>query len=410
MRGGPIRQSDCSRASDSEKLVLAVAFGLTAGYAASLASTFAAHIWILDAKGHPVVDDFVAFWSAGRLALRGTALAAYDPRLEHAAEIATVGHRFAETLGWSYPPLFLFVAAALASIPYVPAFLLWCVTTVALYARVVAAVAGRSAAFLVACGAPWTLLALMPGQNGFLTATLIGLALLHLERRPILGGVFLGLLSYKPQFGILFPLALMVCGNWRAFAAAVVVTLASNGLAAAIFGMETPGAFLHSLTLTTQSHLTHAGLGWSKLQSAYGLARAAGASGAAAWTAQLAATGACALAVFLTWRGPYPYALKAAVLATASVLATPYVFIYDLPVLSIAMAFLFRHRSFDSAELAMLTLATPSVFAFLWLPFPSAFFASVAVGVIVFKRCWAEVSRDRVGLGWAREASPSFPD
>ena len=38
-----------------------------------------------------------------------------------------------------------------------------------------------------------------------------------------------------------------------------------------------------------------------------------------------------------------PYELKAALLATAVTLASPYQFVYDLPVLTIAQAFLLRH-------------------------------------------------------------------
>jgi hypothetical protein len=373
--------------SDREKLVLAVSAGVVIGYAALLVIAFFAHVWILDARGHPAIEDFAAFWSVGHLALHGASLAAYDPHLEHAAEVATTGHPFATPLGWSYPPLFLFVASALAVVPYTPAFLLWCVATLALHARVVAAIAERGTAFLVACAAPWTILGIMPGQNGFLTAALMGLALLNLERRPILSGLFVGLLSYKPQFGILFPLALAAGGYWRAFASAAVAVILANGLAAAVFGFATLGAFVQALTLTTQSHLVNSGLGWNKLQSVYGFARAAGLSGGIAWTLQGVMTAAVGLGVWLVWRRPFPFALKAAALAAATVLATPYVFVYDLPVLGVAIAWLFRHRGFDRTEFAVLAAAMPCMFPFLWLPYPTAFVTSLAVAAVVVLRC-----------------------
>jgi alpha-1,2-mannosyltransferase len=40
------------------------------------------------------------------------------------------------------------------------------------------------------------------GYNGFLTAGLFGLTLVFLERRPWLSRILLGLLTYKPQFGV----------------------------------------------------------------------------------------------------------------------------------------------------------------------------------------------------------------
>jgi arabinofuranan 3-O-arabinosyltransferase len=386
---------------DRGKLVVAVAGGLAVGYAAMLAMSFFLHIWILDARGHPIANDFAAFRAAGHLAREGHALAAYDPRLQHAAEASVVGHPFTATLGWSYPPLFFFVAYTLAALPYTSAFVMWCVATLALSASAVAAIAERRTAFLVVCAAPWSLLALMPGQNGCLTAALIGLALLTLERRPLLSGLFLGLLSYKPQFGILFPFALAAGGYWRAFASAAATALAANGFAAAIFGVATIDAFFHALTAAAGNHLIVTGLGWNKLQSVYGLARAIGFAGNVAWSAQVVATAAIALGLLFVWRKEFPFALKAALLAAAIPLATPYVFVYDLPVLGIALAFLFRQRDFDAVEGAMLAVAAPCLFGFLWLPVPSAVFTSLAIAAIVARRAIAIRHQDHIDRSWA---------
>ena len=54
------------------------------------------------------------------------------------------------------------------------------------------------------------------GQNGFLTAALLGGALVVLDRRPILAGILIGLLVYKPQYGLMIPIVLAVSGRWRA--------------------------------------------------------------------------------------------------------------------------------------------------------------------------------------------------
>lgn len=391
-------------ASERENLVLAIAIGVVIAYAGSLFLAWH-RFWIVDGTGHPIVADFAAFWAAGHLALNGAAVAAYDAHRQHAAEAALIGHNVRETLGWSYPPLFLFVAAGLASLPYVGAFLLWCVTTVTLQASVVAAIAKRRIAFVVACAAPWTLTGLMPGQNGFLTAALIGLALLHLEKRPAFAGLVLGLLSYKPQFGILVPLALAAGGYWRAFGWAAFATLAWSGLAGLVFGLDTFPAFLHALTGATQNHLSQAGIGWNKLQSAYGLTRAMGCSGGIAAIAQAITSVLAAIAIVTCWRGQAPFALKAALLAALIPLATPYVFVYDLPVLAIAVAFLFRHRGFDRVELALLAATAPCMFAFFWLPYPSALFASLAVAAIVLRRLYPGFVADKT----MRFSTKTFP-
>jgi hypothetical protein len=376
-----------------------MALGLSLGYLGALAVTFTSHIWIIDTHGHPVLEDFVAFWTAGHQVLKGTAAAAYNVPVEHAAEVATIGHPFGGTLGWAYPPLFLFVAALLALVPYTASFLLWGATTLAVYAGVVAAVVGRPVAFLVACAAPWVLTALMPGQNGFLTAALVCASLLCLEKRPALAGVFLGLLSYKPQFGILFPLVLAFAGYWRTFACACACAIAMNLLAGATFGFDTLGAFVQALSSATQSHLAHAGLGWNKLQSVYGLLRSLAAPAEAAWGAQAVFSFVAAFAVVAYWRSDAPFALKAAVLACAVPLVTPYVFVYDLPVLAVTCAFLFRQRSFDRMELWLIAFTAPCIFAFLWVPFPTALFASLAVAAMVVRRAIAQEASLR-GIFW----------
>ena len=68
----------------------------------------------------------------------------------------------------------------------------------------------------VAAAFPAVFINLGHGQNGFLTAGLLGAALLSLPRRPLLSGILFGLLAYKPQFGLLIPVALLVAGQWRA--------------------------------------------------------------------------------------------------------------------------------------------------------------------------------------------------
>ncbi len=392
-------------ASDREKLVLAIAFGTAIGLAATLFLTYSAHIWILDAQGRPVVNDYAAFFAAGRLAVGGHAIAAYDAHLQHAAEIAVVGHSFDVTLGWSYPPVFLAVVAMLARLPYTLSFLAWSLTTLALYATTVAGIAERRAALLVALAAPWVLTGMMPGQNGFLTATLIGLSLWLLETRPLLAGLALGLLSYKPQFGVLFPLALAAGGYWRAFFSAGACAILVNVAAGALFGFDTLTAFLHALSFAGQNHLANPGLGWNKLQSIYGLARAAGFSGTFAWGAQACGIAALAACVVAVWRASLPYFLKAAVLAAAVPLATPYVFVYDLPVLSIAVVFLQRQRQFDRTDYVLLASTVPGIFGFLFLPVPTAFFASLAILAIAMRRCQGVVPRGLISPSWLTDAT-----
>ena len=370
----------------ADKLILAVATGCFLGYVGYLATRFVAGGWIVDASGHPEPTDFVALWTAGRLATHGSAFAAYDPHLRHAAQLAVIGHNFSGYFDWAYPPVFLFVVSLLATLPYALAFILWTTLTLAGYALGVGAITHARAAVMVALAAPWTFAVMQVGQTGFLAAALIATVLLNLERRAAISGMVLGLLCFKPQFGLLFPLALAAGGYWRAFIWAGVSVLALLALSAAVFGFDTLVAFWTQLPLSSQALLTQGGVGWTKLQSFYGLARWLGAGDAAGWTAQAIVTLGAAVAVVALWRSKSDYNLKAAGLCTGVLLATPYVFAHDMPVVAIAFAFLFRHRAFDTIEYLGFVAALLAFLAFAFLAIPLCSFASLALAALLVRR------------------------
>jgi hypothetical protein len=331
---------------------------------------FVRHLWILDAKGHPRVIDFVEVWVAGLSVLRGNPAAPYDWRLHHAAQVAAVGHPFAGFLGWHYPPLFLFVAGALAALPYVPAFIAWVCATAALYAVAIWKITKRPQAALIALAMPAALGCAIAGQNGFFTAAIVGAALLTLESKPWIAGVFLGLLTYKPQFGLLFPLVLLLDGNWRALASATLATAALLVLSWLTFGSAPFEAFFHYLPITADAVLGRGTAGYAKLQSIYGMMCWLGANGTTAWLAHGAASLAAAFGVIWLWKRDVPYALKAAALASATLIATPYLYMYDFPLLAVPFAFLFRARAFDRVEIGAVVAANLVMLVFAWTAVP----------------------------------------
>src|SRR6185312_13844103 len=82
------------------------------------------------------------------------------------------------------------------------------------------AIVGHPFGYLLALAIPMAFINALVGQNGFLTAALIGGTLYLIPIRPVLAGICLGLLTYKPQYGLLFPIALIVAGQWRVFVSA----------------------------------------------------------------------------------------------------------------------------------------------------------------------------------------------
>jgi arabinofuranan 3-O-arabinosyltransferase len=171
--------------------------------------------------------------------------------------------------------------------------------------------------------------------------TFIGLSLVFFERRPWLSGVFIGLMTYKPQFDVVFPLVLVASRSWRAFGSASITSV-TLGLAAVIaFDNQGWVLFIDTLRDRNSSLSLDPGLELT-LQSVYGMLHWAGANPGISWTLHLTVAAALTLATCVIAAKPIPRSVKAAVICIAAVTVTPYVQIYDLCVLSMAVAFLIK--------------------------------------------------------------------
>ncbi len=302
----------------------------------------------IDLQGRPLGTDFSNVYAAGSYADEGRAALAFDPAQQFARERAIFGDA-TPFYGWHYPPYFLFVAAPLALMPYGLALAVWQAVTLGLYLLVIRAIAfspPRAAAS--GEGYDWLLLALAfpavrinigHGQNGFLTAALVGGALVLLDRRPLVAGILFGLLVYKPQYGVMIPLVLAASGRWKCFAAATATVALLTLATTLIFGASVWQAFLASTEFTRTVVLEQGNTGWHKIQSVFAWARMWGAPIPLAYALQGAAMVAIAAALVWLWRGTATYPLKAAALCLATILATPYSFDYDMMVLAPAIAF-----------------------------------------------------------------------
>jgi hypothetical protein len=315
---------------------------------------------LIDRHGKPLGTDFSNVYAAGRLTWQGHAAAAYDPPLQHAAEKAVFADRDVPFYGWHYPPFFLGVAFLVAGVPYAFGLTIWLATSFAAYLTAMWAILPRRDTLLIATAFPAVFINVGHGQNGFLTAALFGGALQLLDRRPYLAGVLLGLLAYKPQFGALIPIALVAGGRWRTVGAATATVAALLALSVVTLGSDVWQAFANSMTFTQTVVLEQGNTGWEKIQSIFSAVRMWGGSVQLAYAVQFALATALAASLAWLWHGEAAFELKAAGLAAATLLATPYVLDYDLVLLAIAIVFLARlglARGFRTGEISLLAAA-----------------------------------------------------
>jgi len=353
-----------------------------------------------DANGKPLGTDFASFYAAGSLVLDGQAAQVYDMAAHYARERQLFG---ADTpyYAWFYPPFFLLLAAPLAALPYLLALAIWQSVTFAGYLAVMRAIlltaslTRRQTALglLAAAACPAASVNLGHGQNGFLTAALLGGALVALPRRPVLAGVLFGLLAYKPQFGLVIPVALLAAGQWRSIGAATFTVVALMLGTAALFGPDIWTAFAASTELSRKLLLQDGDVGFEKLQSVFAAVRMWGGGISLAYAIQGLISVIVIGSVAWAWRRPCGRDVRAAMLCAATVLASPHVLDYDLMILGPTIAFMTvaiatgGAKSYEVSALAfawLVPLAARGVAGATGIPL--ALIAMIALYVIIQRR------------------------
>lgn len=337
--------------------LLLLMFSLTAAVAAVAASKNG-----MGPNNLPLGSDFSQVWIAGKEALAGHPDAPFDIARHAAAQRAVFGSETG-VFGWHYPPFFLGVAALLAHLPYLQALAVWQFVTLALYLVSSLTLLGGSGlsprrALVVALAFPAVIVNLGHGQNGFLTAALLGGGFYWLERRPFVAGALFALTAYKPQFALLLPLVLLVGGHWRALMGAVATFVLMIAASLAAFGVGSWRAFYDSLGFT-RVIVEQGAIGFEKIQSVFAAVRLMGGGVTAAWFWQGLAI-ICALAALVALlRSGADARIKAAGVIEAMFLSTPYSIDYDMMALAPAMALLLTHglekgfRPYEKSALAV---------------------------------------------------------
>ncbi len=322
----------------TERRIVVYSRTLVAAYAFLIAVGLLTATGPMDALRRPLGTDFSQVWAAGVSVLEGHPERPFDPGLHAAAQRALFAPD-TPFYGWHYPPYFLLVAALAALVPYVPALLLWQGVTFTAYLLVMRRIVPHPLTLLLAAAFPAVLVNMGHGHNGFLTASLLGGGLLLLHRRPVLAGLLLGLLVYKPQLGLMLPLALLAGRHWTALASAGATVMLMTFATLAAFGMRSWQAFEASLAFTRTVVLEQGATGWEKIQSIFSAMRALGASIGDAYACQAVLTAGVALAVAWLWWGRADMRLKSGALIVGTLLSTPYVLDYDMVVLGPALGF-----------------------------------------------------------------------
>lgn len=310
-----------------------------------------------DILGNPLGADFLSYYSASSLALKGMPSLAYNTDA-----LGTVQDQlFAPEIAFAhffYPPTYLLVIWPLALLPYFWSLALFQAVTASLYWWVVRQFSDKGVEHALVFAFPAAVLNLGFGQNGFLTTALLGAGLLCLKLRPVLAGIFLGCLVIKPHLGILIPFALIAARSWTAFASATVTVGVLTALTTLVFGLDVWTAFGGSIHLATDA-LEDNLIGYEKIVSPFAAICLLGGSSAAAYAFQAVVAAAVIVAVMWAFARRIEGA-SLALLATGVPLCTPYLLCYDLVLLALPLSWLYvegRRTGFRPGEVLVGTCA-----------------------------------------------------
>lgn len=338
------------------------------------------------------IDDFFGLWSGARFLFDHPAVAVYDPAALKAEQVA-LGMDPATSYPFPYPPTFLLVLWPLGLLPLAAAQAGFIGLTAFLF--VWATVGGRwqwpmTVAALVA---PTTTITAVAGQAGFLAAALLAGGFRLAARRPCVAGVLFGLATYKPQLGILVPVALIAAGMWRTIGAACLTVVVAVLLTSAVWGPAIWPAWAANLVAYSHQFAAESSeIAYLMPTVSAALARL-GVAPALVHAIQLAAAAVAGLAVWRCFRSGSSR-LAAASLFVATFLASPHAFVYDMPVLATAVLWMIAERqqageAFGTGEVLVLLLAmvAPITLVAGASRFPLTMLSLVLLLAVIVRRC-----------------------
>jgi alpha-1,2-mannosyltransferase len=327
--------------------------------------------WV-DATHYVLGRDFLNTWMGGRSAFFGGPVPWFDVDVYNRTLQAVLGAPYPLHY-WSYPPHLILLIWPFGLLPYLPAYIAWCVIGIALYLLACSRKIPRDQLVFLAV-APGIAICVFFGQNGFYTAALLIGGLVCLDRRPLLAGVFFGILTIKPQIGLLLPVVLLLQRRWLTIAAAFATAAAMVVATAMLFGWNIWIEFWQKVVPQQQWLTVHdKGMMLAVVSSVYYGGRLLHLPQSVAWTLQAVSSALAVAAVVWTYWRPRDPALSMALLVTATFIFSPYILNYDMVVFGFVVALL-RPRTDNSKNdhwllIALWSLpATMMLAALLFIP------------------------------------------
>ena len=193
--------------------------------------------YFYDDQDYIIGRDFLNFWQYGQAFFDENRFLFYDPAAYNEHLDRFFGFDYPNQ-GWSYPPHLMLIAAPFGLLGYNSAYILFIVISLALIVVTARREFSSRTLFLTVVLSPLTIMVILSGQFAILIAFLVLGVFKIMDSRPVLCGLFLCLLTMKPQIGVLFPLYFLLTGRWNVLFIAGAMVSIFLGLSIVIFGLD----------------------------------------------------------------------------------------------------------------------------------------------------------------------------
>lgn len=321
---------------------------------------------LLGIHGKPIGADWAAFWLAAEQTAHFQTAQAYDtPKFVKAFQ-AAFGRE--EYFAWQYPPTTSLALTPLTHLPYAIGALVWlfgpALWLLITLHKALPSTHNEPPVIAIALACPALMINLAYGQTGALITVLTFLAITQLSIKPHLSGAAMGLIWFKPHFGVLLPFAIIGAKAWKTGLIAASIIIAWLILSLMHEGIEPWRAWISAL-LDAPGRITTQILG-GPFTSWYGFVTNLTGSKEIGYFAQiLSASIAITATLFVFHKTSSPMA-RLAVLTTGALTVSPYTMFYDWVLLVPALIALTRIGPLQDLRLASLIGTTPLFPLLMW--------------------------------------------
>ena len=309
------------------------------------------HLWIAVVVGTGVIlpaflltnvatipgnSDFLTFYTAASLVHEGRAADAYVLAAMDAKATAILGQPY-DGLHWLYPPGMLLAVWPFGQFSLTTAYILWLALGIGALALAASRLAPHPLTPLLVLVCPAVSYCAVTGQISLFAAAFAGAGFWLLARRPALAGLCFGIVTLKIQIALLLPIGLLAGRHYRSLLAMIATAILLEGAGVMLAGTGSLQAFFatsHEIlgVVARRPELL------VRLPTAYSFATSVSLSPWAAMTCQALASLASIVAIWVIWRRTEATAPRSLAWAAGAVLATPFLYDYDLAIFVIPLA------------------------------------------------------------------------